>query len=90
MTGENVRRCAWGKGIVDRGCDAGGIILQDGSSNNIIKDNQVLGENGNGIFIKAHGVRCGDNNVIQNKQIIGAIYNSIELGVLQRQQDRRQ
>ena len=79
-TRDNVRWCTWGKGTVDRGCDAGGIILQDGSSNNNIQDNQVLGENGNGIFIKAHGVRCGDNNVIQNNKIIGALYNAIELG----------
>jgi parallel beta-helix repeat protein len=79
-TRDNVRRCAWGNGTVDRGCDAAGIILQDGSNNNTVKDNQVLGENANGIFVKAHAVRCGDNNTIQNNKITGAIYNSIELG----------
>ncbi|MEW5718344.1 MAG: right-handed parallel beta-helix repeat-containing protein, partial [Chloroflexota bacterium] len=78
-TRENVRYCKWGNGTVGRGCDAAGIILQDGSSNNVIKDNQVLGDNANGIFIKAHGVRCGDNNTIQNNKIIGALYNAIEL-----------
>jgi parallel beta-helix repeat protein len=78
-TSENVRYCKWGNGTVGRGCDAAGIILQDGSSNNIIRDNQVLGDNANGIFIKAHGVRCGDNNTIQNNKIIGALYNAVEL-----------
>ena len=76
---ENVRYCKWGNGTVGRGCDAAGIILQDGSSNNVVKDNQVLGDNANGIFIKAHGVRCGDNNTIQNNKIIGALYNAVEL-----------
>ncbi|MCI0475670.1 MAG: right-handed parallel beta-helix repeat-containing protein [Anaerolineales bacterium] len=78
-TRENVRYCKWGNGTVGRGCDAAGIILQDGSSNNVVKDNQVLGDNANGIFIKAHGVRCGDNNTIQNNKIIGALYNAVEL-----------
>jgi parallel beta-helix repeat protein len=76
---ENVRYCKWGNGTVGRGCDAAGIILQDGSSNNMVKDNQVLGDNANGIFIKAHGVRCGDNNTIQNNKVIGALYNAVEL-----------
>ena len=76
---ENVRYCKWGNGTVGRGCDAAGIILQDGSNNNLIKDNQVLGDNANGIFIKAHGFRCGDNNTIQNNKIIGALYNAVEL-----------
>ena len=78
-TRENVRYCKWGNGTVGRGCDAAGIILQDGASNNVIKENQVLGDNANGIFIKAHGVRCGDNNTIQSNKIIGALYNAIEL-----------
>lgn len=78
-TRDNVRYCKWGSGVVGRGCDAAGIILQDGSSNNVIKDNQVLGDNANGIFIKAHAMRCGDNNTIQNNRIIGALYNAVEL-----------
>lgn len=78
-TRENVRYCKWGSGVVGRGCDAAGIILQDGSSNNVVQENQVLGDNANGIFIKAHGVRCGDNNLIQNNKIIGALYNAVEL-----------
>lgn len=76
---DNVRYCKWGSGVVGRGCDAAGIILQDGSSNNVIRENQVLGDNANGIFIKAHGVRCGDNNLIEKNRIIGALYNAIEL-----------
>jgi len=77
-TRDNVRYCKWGSGVVGRGCDAAGIILQDGSSNNVIRDNQVLGDNANGIFIKAHALRCGDNNLIGNNKIIGALYNAIE------------
>lgn len=77
-TRDNVRYCAWGNGIVGPGCDAGGIFLQDGSSHNVIKDNLVSGQNGNGIFIKAHGLRCGDDNLIQNNKIIDALYNAIE------------
>jgi len=76
---ENVRYCKWGNGTVGRGCDAAGIILQDGSSNNVVRENQVLGDNANGIFIKAHAVRCGDNNLIENNKIIGALYNAVEL-----------
>ncbi|MBI4789252.1 MAG: right-handed parallel beta-helix repeat-containing protein [Chloroflexi bacterium] len=75
---DNIRYCAWGDGTVGRGCDAGGIILQDGASNNVISENTITGENGNGVFIKAHGVRCGNNNVIQGNKIIDAIYNAIE------------
>ncbi len=77
-TRNNIRYCAWGNGTVGRGCDAGGIILQDGSSRNVVSDNTVSGDNGNGIFIKAHASRCGDNNLIQNNKIIDAVYNAIE------------
>jgi parallel beta-helix repeat protein len=77
---DNVRYCTWGSGVVDRGCDAGGIILQDGASQNVIKDNAISGQNGGGIFIKAHGTRCGDDNLIQNNKITDALYNGIELG----------
>ena len=76
---DNIRSCIWGDGkSIARGCDAGGIFLTDGASNNMIRDNQVLGDNGNGIFIKAHGQRCGDNNTIQNNKIIGAVWNAVE------------
>ncbi len=77
-TRDNIRYCVWGNGTIGRGCDAGGIILQDGASRNVIRDNTIAGENGNGIFIKAHGVRCGDNNLIQENQIVDAVYNAIE------------
>ena len=75
---DNIRYCAWGDGTVGRGCDAGGIILQDGASRNVISENTIVGENGNGIFIKAHGSRCGDDNLIQNNKIVDAVYNAIE------------
>ncbi len=78
-TQDNIRYCAWGNGTVGRGCDAGGIVLQDGSSNNIVRDNLISGENGNGIFIKAHALRCGNNNLLQNNKILNAVYNAIEL-----------
>lgn len=77
---DNIRWCAWGNGTVGRGCDAGGIILQDGSSHNVVKGNTVSGDNGNGIFIKAHFTRCDDDNLIQGNRILNAVYNGIELG----------
>ncbi len=77
---DNVRWCTWGSGVVDRGCDAGGIILQDGSSRNVVKENILSGQNGGGIFVKAHNTRCGDDNVIQGNKISEALYNGIELG----------
>lgn len=79
-TNGNVRYCTWGAGVVGPGCDAGGIILQDGSSGNRILNNEVGGGNGNGIFIKAHAVPCGNNNVIAGNQIHDVLYNSVELG----------
>ncbi len=77
---DNIRYCTWGAGVVGAGCDAGGIIMQYGSSGNLISNNQVTGRNGNGIFIKAHAMPCGNNNVIANNTITGALYNSIEMG----------
>ncbi len=74
----NIRWCTWGAGAVDAGCDAGGIILQTGSSNNVIRGNLVEGENGNGIFIKAHAVPCGDNNLIEGNRLINNKWNAIE------------
>lgn len=78
-TADNLRYCTWGNGTVGPGCDAGGIMLQSGSSKNVIKDNTITGSNGNGIFIKAHGTPCGDGNVISNNSISGSLYNAIEL-----------
>ncbi|MBI5303338.1 MAG: right-handed parallel beta-helix repeat-containing protein [Chloroflexi bacterium] len=75
---DNIRWCTWGAGTVAPGCDAGGIILQTGSSNNVVRGNLVEGENGNGIFIKAHAVPCGDNNVIEGNRILNAKWNAIE------------
>lgn len=75
----NIRYCTWGSGVVGPGCDAGGIMMQSGSSNNVITGNTISGGNGNGIFIKAHGEACGDNNTIANNHINGAMYNAIEL-----------
>ncbi len=77
---DNIRQCTWGAGVIGEGCDAGGIILQDGSSDNVIASNTVTGRNGNGVFIKAHALPCGDRNTISGNTISGALYNSIELG----------
>ncbi len=78
-TADNIRYCTWGNGTVGPGCDAGGIMLQSGSSKNIVQNNTITGGNGNGVFIKAHGTPCGDGNIIQNNTINGALYNAIEL-----------
>lgn len=80
---DNVRWCTWGSGVVDRGCDAAAIILQDGASNNLVKGNNITGQNANGIFIKAHGVRCGDYNRIEGNKIIDAVYNAVEFSFCQ-------
>ncbi len=79
-TNGNVRYCTWGAGVVGPGCDAGGITMQDGSSGNHILNNEVGSGNGNGIFIKAHGVPCGNNNIIAGNRIHDIMYNAIELG----------
>ncbi|OQY85574.1 MAG: hypothetical protein B6D41_14185, partial [Chloroflexi bacterium UTCFX4] len=79
-TNGNVRYCTWGAGVVGPGCDAGGITLQDGSNGNRILNNEVGSGNGNGIFIKAHGVPCGNNNIIAGNRIHDIMYNAIELG----------
>ncbi len=78
-TRDNLRYCTWGNGTVGPGCDAGGIMLQSGSSRNVIKNNTITGSNGNGIFVKAHGTPCGDGNVISGNTISGSLYNAIEL-----------
>lgn len=78
-TTDNLRYCTWGNGTVGPGCDAGGIMLQSGSSRNVIKDNIITGANGNGIFIKAHGTACGDGNTISGNTISGSLYNAVEL-----------
>jgi parallel beta-helix repeat protein len=78
-TTDNVRKCTWGAGTVGFGCDAGGIVLQDGSNGNLVSNNSVTGRNGNGIFIKAHAMPCGSNNTITGNTINSALYNSVEL-----------
>ncbi len=79
-TADNVRRCTWGAGDIGFGCDAGGIVLQGGSNNNTVSNNQVTGRNGNGIFIKAHAQPCGNNNTIISNTISSVMYNAVELG----------
>lgn len=79
-TGGNIRYCTWGAGTVGPGCDAGGIAMQYGSSGNLVTNNQVTAGNGNGIFIKAHAMPCGNNNVIANNTISASMYNGIEIG----------
>ncbi len=80
VTADNVRKCTWGAGVEGFGCDAGGIILQEGSNNNLVSSNQVIGRNGNGVFIKAHAMPCGSNNSIIGNTITSVLYNSVELG----------
>ncbi len=76
---DNVRYCTWGdQKSVGPGCDAAAVILQDGASRNVVRDNTITGQNANGVFIKAHGTRCGDDNLIQNNKIVDALYNAIE------------
>ncbi len=75
---DNLRWCSWGSGVIGPGCDAGGIVLQSGSSRNIVRENAITGGNGNGIFIKAHGTPCGNDNLIENNKIFDAVYNAIE------------
>ncbi len=80
VTNDNVRKCTWGAGTVGFGCDAGGIAIQGGSNGNMVANNQVGGQNGNGIFIKAHAMPCGSNNSIIGNTITSVLYNSVELG----------
>lgn len=75
---DTVRYCTWGSGVVGPGCDAAAVMLQDGASHDVVKNNNITGQNANGVFIKAHGVRCGDDNLIQNNTITNAIYNAVE------------
>ena len=79
-TVDNVRKCTWGAGTIGFGCDAGGIAVQDGSNGNTIAQNIVKGRNGNGIFIKAHAMPCGNNNSIIGNTITSVLYNAVELG----------
>ena len=53
--------------------------MQDGSNGNLISNNSVTGRNGNGIFIKAHAMPCGNNNTITGNTINSVLYNSVEL-----------
>lgn len=80
IAADNIRQCTWGAGVVGLGCDAGGIVLQSGSNKNVVWNNQVTGKNGNGIFIKAHAMPCGNDNAIIGNTVTGALYNSVELG----------
>lgn len=69
------------KGFIVQGCDTAGILLQDGASSNVVANNIIQGQNGDGIFIRAHGgMRCGDGNEVVNNQISGALWNSVEAG----------
>jgi parallel beta-helix repeat protein len=79
-TADNVRKCTWGAGTIGWGCDAGGIVVQDGSNGITVASNQVVGRNGNGVFIKAHALPCGSNNAIIGNTITGVYYNAVELG----------
>lgn len=80
---DNVRWCTFpgeqGEVVVP-GCDSAGIMLQDGSSRNIVRENSLQGQNGDGIFMRNHTGRCGDDNVILNNRIVGAVWNGLEAG----------
>jgi parallel beta-helix repeat protein len=76
---DNVRKCTWGAGTVGFGCDAGGIVIQDGSNGITVANNTVSGRNGNGVFIKAHALPCGNNNSIIGNTINSVLYNAVEL-----------
>ena len=78
-TADNVRKCTWGAGTVGFGCDAGGIVIQDGSNGITVANNTLTGRNGNGVFIKAHALPCGSNNSILGNTINSVLYNAVEL-----------
>ena len=78
-TVDNVRKCTWGAGTVGYGCDAGGIVIQDGANGITVANNTVTGRNGNGVFIKAHALPCGSNNTIVGNTINSVLYNAVEL-----------
>jgi parallel beta-helix repeat protein len=80
---DNLRWCTFPTergDVVVPGCDSAGIMLQDGSSRNRVLKNVLLGPNGDGIFLRNHTTRCGDDTVIEHNEIIGAVWNSIEAG----------
>ncbi len=87
MVNDNLRWCTFPSergDVVVPGCDSAGIMLQDGSSRNQVRGNVVLGQNGDGIFVRNHTARCGDDTVIEGNQIHGAVWNSIEAGFCDR------
>lgn len=80
---DNVRWCTFpsnGRDVVVAGCDSAGILLQDGSSRNRVENNVLLGQNGDGIFVRNHTGRCGDDTIIKHNKIVGAQWNGIEAG----------
>lgn len=80
---DNVRWCTFpsnGHDVVVAGCDSAGILLQDGSSRNRVQGNVLAGQNGDGIFVRNHTGRCGDDTVIENNKISGAVWNGVEAG----------
>jgi parallel beta-helix repeat protein len=84
---DNVRWCTFpsnGRDVVVPGCDSAGIMLQDGSSRNKVRANTVLGQNGDGIFVRNHTGRCGDDTVIEKNKVSGAVWNGIEAGFCDR------
>lgn len=84
---DNVRWCTFpsnGRDVVVAGCDSAGILLQDGSSRNRVRNNVLLGQNGDGIFVRNYTGRCGDDTVIEKNKISGAVWNGIEAGFCDR------
>lgn len=87
IVGDNVRWCTFPSergDVVVPGCDSAGIMLQDGSGRNRVRGNTVSGQNGDGIFVRNHTGRCGDDTVIEENKIVGAVWNGIEAGFCDR------
>lgn len=80
---DNVRWCTFpgeqGEVVVP-GCDSAGVMLQDGSSRNVVRYNSISGQNGDGIFVRNHTGRCGNDNTVVNNDVTGAIWNGLEAG----------
>jgi parallel beta-helix repeat protein len=53
--------------------------VQDGANGNVVANNSITGRNGNGVFIKAHALPCGNNNSIIGNTITSVLYNAVEL-----------
>jgi parallel beta-helix repeat protein len=79
----NLRWCIFkapDQDLVVPGCDSAGIMLEDGSGHNMVHDNTISGQNGNGIFLRNSDAHPGNGNQILNNTVDGAIWNGLEIG----------